>query len=254
MQPRVVRCRRPQSDRDTSRLRSRRWRRDRCRYTIGFEGRCEFVWVDEKHLNRSARRRQRRNMQHRRYSSEREEGQAGYVFFVDNDAVGPRRQWAIDLRQARTPWKKSASSPWLRVVIAGPPERFCFGAFAVADGALRGEGRDWSGDCRFHRLRLRSFPVAASLLLGHFHLRLAGLGDAMFQSHDRPAQFCFVCYRYIGANNPGNKGRIAPIVAIRTTSLTRFFRLKSIRGLIFPQNGTIYPVRRWPSSPTNAGN
>jgi hypothetical protein len=39
-------------------------------------------------------------MQHCRYSSERKEGQARYIFFIDIDAVGSRRQRAIDFRQA----------------------------------------------------------------------------------------------------------------------------------------------------------
>jgi len=46
---------------------------------IGFDDSGEFAWIDEKHLTWTAGRRQRRNMQHRRDSSEGEEGQAGYV-------------------------------------------------------------------------------------------------------------------------------------------------------------------------------
>jgi hypothetical protein len=81
-------------------LHSRSIRRCRRRNAVGLEGRGEFVWVDEKHLNWTARLGQRGNLQHCRYSSERKEGQARYIFVIDNDAVGSRRQRAIDCQQA----------------------------------------------------------------------------------------------------------------------------------------------------------
>src|SRR5271166_6436105 len=40
-------------------------------------------------------------MQHCRNSPEREKGKAGYVFLVDDDAIGSRRQRAIHVRQSK---------------------------------------------------------------------------------------------------------------------------------------------------------
>jgi len=41
-------------------------------------------------------------------------------------------------------------------------------------------------------------------------------------------------YRYIVTNDYEIRGRAAPIVAIKTTVVTRFSSLKTIGGLIFP--------------------
>src|SRR5260370_12919491 len=105
-------------------------------------------------------------MQHCFGSSEGEKGKAGQVFLVDNDAIGPREQWSIHLRQSerfgkcqrrlRAPRRhRSASAlPFWRV------RRYRWG--------LQGEWRGWRRDCRLDGLWLAYFPIAASLLLGHF--------------------------------------------------------------------------------------